>query len=266
LIWRRCAWWDTVNFVQFVESQFRKVAMSRLPRRDFLRRTTVGLAAWGAGGLVLSAAARPTEASGDLGEYARFLAESDPPAPPTGDWQPTADNILGPYYRPGAPYRGKITPPLEPGPVLLISGRAWGYDTKRPLAGAVLDIWQANAAGRYDNDDPQKPPAPGVFRNRARIVADENGYYEYETVHPGPYRTGPDMWRPSHIHYMVRHAGYATLVTQLYFKGDPHNATDEFIRPSLIIALDERSTPHGKFQAGTFDIVLAKADGRSKPA
>jgi protocatechuate 3,4-dioxygenase beta subunit len=159
-----------------------------------------------------------------------------------------------------------VTPPLEPGRVLLIGGRVWGYDTQRPLPGATLDVWQANASGRYDNDDPAKPPQPGVFQNRVRLVADETGAYEYETIHPGPYRIGPDTWRPSHIHYMVQQPGYRTLVTQLYFEGDPHNATDEFIKPSLIIKLDVRETPHGQYRVGTFDIVLAKADGRAKPA
>src|SRR5204863_369909 len=77
------------------------------------------------------------------------LTKSMPP-------QVTEPNILGPYYRQGAPYRGKSTPPLEPGEVIVIRGQVWGHDSKRPLAHAVLDIWQANAKGRYDNDDPHK--------------------------------------------------------------------------------------------------------------
>ncbi len=124
---------------------------------------------------------------------------------------------------------------------------------------ATLDIWQANARGRYDNDDSQKPPDRDVFLNRARLVTDENGFYEFETVHPGPYQTAPNVWRPSHIHYMVQHPGYKTLVTQLYFKGDPHNATDQFIKQSLIVDIKEVKLPQGAYQAGAFDIILAKA-------
>jgi protocatechuate 3,4-dioxygenase beta subunit len=150
---------------------------------------------------------------------------------------------------------------LEPGKVMLISGRVWGFDTRKPLPGAVLDIWQANAQGRYDNDDPQNPPAKDVFRNRARLLTDETGYYEFETIHPAPYQTGKDTWRPAHIHYLVRTSGYKSLVTQLYFKGDKYNKSDEFIKDSLIIDLREASVGKGKdgYEVGTFDIVLAPA-------
>lgn len=180
-----------------------------------------------------------------------------PPGPRA--WQPTEDNILGPFYRPAAPYRAKITPPLEPSNLLLIRGRVWGHDTRQPLVHATLDIWQANAKGRYDNDDPDKPPNEGVFLNRARLITDEHGYYEFETIHPGQYQIDTNVWRPSHIHYMIQHPGYKTLVTQLYFKGDPYNKTDQFIKESLIIDLEAIRLPQGIYHAGSFDIVLAKA-------
>ena len=90
-------------------------------------------------------------------------------------------------------------------------------------------------------------------------LLDETGYYEYETIHPGAYKTGPETWRPSHIHYYVRATGYKPLITQLYFKGDPHNKTDEFIKESLIIELTERKVNGGVIEAGSFDIVLEPA-------
>jgi catechol 1,2-dioxygenase len=169
----------------------------------------------------------------------------------------TEDNILGPYYREGAPFRAKVTPPLEPGKVLIIKGRVWGFDTRRPLASTVLDVWQANAKGRYDNDDPAKPPQKGVYVNRARLVTDEEGYYEYESIYPGKYLNG-DRFRPAHIHYLIRAKGYKELVTQLYFKGDPDNTTDQFIKPSLIIELAAKRVEGGDYQEGVFDIVLAR--------
>ncbi len=238
--------------------------MSEFSRREFLRTGSWGLAAVGTGGLLLRADARPTVPSGDLGAYANYLQtkpeEAKPPvlAEPA-KWEPTEDNILGPFYREGAPYRAKITPPLEPGTVLLIRGRVWGHDTRKPLVGALLDIWQANAKGRYDNDDPRNPPAKNVFKNRARLLTDENGYYEYETVHPAPYQIGANEWRPSHIHYLVRHNGYKPLITQLYYKGDPHNKTDRFIKESLIIELTKEKVDKAEYELGTFDIVLAAA-------
>lgn len=171
----------------------------------------------------------------------------------------TESNILGPFYREGAPYRAKVTPPLEAGVVLVVKGTVFAHDTKGPLANAVIDVWQANAAGRYDNDDPAKAPAPGVFVNRARVITDELGRYELETIHPGRYKIGPDTWRPSHIHYMVRAKGYAKLVTQLYFEGDPENAKDSFIKSSLIMPVERIKVAGGTYERVTFDIVLAKA-------
>ncbi len=142
---------------------------------------------------------------------------------------------------------------------MLITGRVWGVDTRKPLANARLDIWQANAKGRYDNDDPRNPPKKDVFLNRARVVTDETGAYEFETVHPGPYQIGPKEWRPSHIHYLIAAPGYKPLVTQLFFKGDPHNKTDAFIKDSLIIDLATRKIGDAAIEVGTFDVVLAPA-------
>jgi len=241
--------------------------MSQFDRRDFLRQGTRGLGVLGVGSLLLGNTAAPTEASGPVDEAEVFLADagnavskpvSIPPARVPADLKPTEDNILGPYFRQGSPYRAKITPPMEPGEVLVVRGRVWAHDTKRPLAGAVLDIWQANAKGRYDNDDPKNPPRKGVYLNRARLVADESGYYEYETVKPGRYQIGRNQWRPAHIHYLVRSPGYQTLVTQMYFKGDPMNSKDRFIKRTLITDATAIKTEHGSYWLDTFDIVLAK--------
>jgi catechol 1,2-dioxygenase len=231
-------------------------------RREFFRG---GLAAAGVAGLTLRADALPTLPSGTLDHYPLFRVLADAPLPATDPGKladaakPTEDNILGPYFREGAPFRAKITPPLVKGVTMLIRGRVWGFDTKKPLANAVLDIWQADANGRYDNDDPNKPPAKGVYVNRARVLTDETGYYEYETIHPGPYQIGPDAWRPAHIHYLVRKHGYANLITQLYFKGDKFNAKDEFIKQSLIITLEPAKVNGSAIETGVFDVVLAAA-------
>lgn len=225
-------------------------------------------------GLLLPAGIGATAASGTLGDFGQVLQQEEQPAqnrvpvqgnPRPANWNPTEVNILGPYHRVGAPFRAKITPPMEPGTVLVISGRVWAQDTRRPLANTVIDIWQANAAGRYDNDDPQNPPRATVFKNRARVITDENGYYEYETVEPGNYQIGQNVWRPKHIHYLVRKQGYRQLITQLYFQGDPHNRTDQFIRQSLIINLQQQQGPNNtRYKTGTFDIVLARQQGNGQ--
>ncbi len=217
--------------------------------------------------LLLPAFAKPTEASGDLGEYAAYGAPAKVPpkpepvkaaAPATNNvLTVTEDNILGPFYRPGAPFRAKITPPLEKGKVVVVAGRVWSFSTKKPIANATIDIWQANDAGRYDNDDPAHPPKPGIFMNRARVITDESGYYEFETIHPGRYQIGPELWRPSHIHYMVQAAGHKSLITQLYFEGDPYNTKDQFIKKSLIVKFAEKKISDQNAEIGNFNIVLA---------
>lgn len=227
--------------------------MSDYSRRDFVK--------WAAaGGLVLGGAALPTPGSGGLGAYGGYLEKAEKTGLQLpGSSKVTEDNILGPFHRKGAPFRAKITPPFEPGKVLVVSGQVWGHDTKKPLPFAIIDIWQANAKGRYDNDDRNNPPKPDVFMNRARIVTDEAGRYEYETIHPAPYKIGPNAWRPSHVHYLVRHNGYKTLITQMYFKGDKHNKTDDFIKDSLIMDVREQKSNGQPYEAVAFDIVLAKA-------
>src|SRR4029079_4534922 len=137
-----------------------------LDRRQFVSFGSLGLAA-GAASLTLPVYAEPTEASGELGEQSPVFAEIAPPQLPA-TFKATEDNILGPYHRKLAPFRAKVTPPLEPGELLVVRGRVWGQDTRKPLVNAVVEVWQANSAGRSDNDDQDKPPQPGVFVNRAR--------------------------------------------------------------------------------------------------
>jgi len=233
-------------------------------RRNFLQLGAVGLAS-GAASLVLPKGTQATEPSGTIDEYTRFIAKTDArplteiPAMKRPPMIATEDNILGPYYRKGAPFRGKVTPPREPGDVIVIQGRVWGIDSRAPLANARLDIWQANAAGRYDNDDAKNPPAANVFYNRCRLAVDETGYYEFETIRPGRYQIGTDRWRPSHIHYLIAAPGYKPLVTQLYFKGDPENGRDSFIKKSLIIEPTKIASAGGTYELGQFDIVLERA-------
>jgi len=170
---------------------------------------------------------------------------------------PTDSDVIGPYFRKGAPYRAKVTPPNEPGTTLLISGRVWGVDSRRPLSGTTMDIWQANEQGHYDNEDPQHPPLPHSYKNRVRLITDEHGYYEYETIHPGAYKMDPTTWRSPHIHYRVQHQAYRRLITQLFFKGDLYEDIDPFFKQSLVIPLTKEKLNGKPLERGVFDIVLA---------
>src|SRR5262245_30242334 len=108
--------------------------MDELNRRDWLCTGGLGVTA-GLGALILGKHVGATETSGTLGAFASVVARQDliVPRPVEPHWQATEANILGPYYRSGAPFRAKITPPLEQGKTLVVRGRVWGLDTRRPL-------------------------------------------------------------------------------------------------------------------------------------
>lgn len=226
--------------------------MSKFDRRDFIIGGTLGLATSWLSSLALPASAAPTERSGELGAYGDVLAIEPPRL--ADDLRPTEKNAAGPFYREGAPFRAKVTPCMEPGEPLVVRGRVWGFDTKKPLADAILDVWQANSKGFYDNSFRGKPPKKGVFKYRARMRTDETGYYEFETIKPGGY-----SFRTPHIHYIVSRRGYQTVVTQLFFKGEPMNSKDPLVKPSLIVDPIAVTTEYGRYLLGTFDIVLLKA-------
>jgi len=192
--------------------------------------------------LILRPDAEPTMSYDDDENYHYYL---DAIYTQSSARPPTEPDVLGPYFRKNAPYRAKVTPPNEPGTTLVVSGRIWG-----------IDIWQANAEGHYDNEDPNHPPAPNCFTNRVRLVADEHGRYEYETVHPGAYKMDPTTWRSPHIHYRVGHERYKRLVTQLFFRGDPYEDSDPFFKQSLAIQLQQVQANGKPLEKGVFDIVL----------
>jgi catechol 1,2-dioxygenase len=159
---------------------------------------------------------------------------------------PTLRGAGGPFYREGAPWRSKLCAAGEPGEALVVAGRVTAADTCAPLKGAVVDVWQADAAGRYDNER---------FNLRGRVKADDEGRYRFETVLPGNYADG-GFQRARHIHYIISAPGYAPLTTECYFDGEARNRTDPIVRPSLIVPLDGE---RGKQLKATFDIVLAKS-------
>jgi protocatechuate 3,4-dioxygenase, beta subunit len=95
----------------------------------------------------------------------------------------------------------------------------------RPVAGALVEVWQANASGRYRHKKDQYIGALDPnFGGCGRVLTDRNGHYHYRTIKPGPYpwRNRINEWRPAHIHYSILGDGWAQrLITQLYFEGDP---------------------------------------------
>lgn len=229
----------------------------RQSRREFLQQAGAGLAAGSM--LTLRADARPTPPSGNPQLAQIALAQFGTPPDPVqvADYlRPTRPSALGPAYKRGAPFRGKICPPFEPGTVVLISGRVWGFDTKKPLQGAILDIWHVDIKGNY-------AMANGDFKNRGRLLTSETGAYEFESIHPVAYPMGNSgRWRSPHVHFQVSCPGYKTLITELFFEGDPRHAEDPLFNKALIVPIVTRSA-HGKsYEAAVFDFVLEALGGQ----
>jgi protocatechuate 3,4-dioxygenase beta subunit len=238
----------------------------QMNRRSLLRWGGLLAGGQAAGALTLASGASPTHATADAHNYLDFLATDGTPELSPASWSPSHADILGPYYAPGAPFRGKITAPLEPGKTLQIRGRVWSFTTKKPVPNTMLDVWQADAEGVYDKSEASDRLAIRDFRNRIRLMTDESGYFDFETVKPGEYAAGGGI-RPSHIHFLVRALGHKQLVTQIYFKGDAAIEKDRFAKASnLILDLETVETKHGKYLRGWFDVVLeegADADGKT---
>src|SRR5215217_3119492 len=225
-------------------------------RRTFLQQTAMGLATFGASGLVLSCDARPTqEVNRDQSNQIliQMGATQQDGIAPKGELKKVTPQPYGPFYRTGAPFRGKLSVPGEPGTTFVLSGRVWAYDTKRPLAGAVLDFWHVDMQEKYSNGTTD-------FRNRGRLISSESGLYELESIRPIPYRPDPNgnFWRCAHYHLVAVCQGYQPVVTEIHFQGDVHK-DDPMYRIENAIAAEDREVNGQKFQTGTFDIVLERA-------
>jgi protocatechuate 3,4-dioxygenase, beta subunit len=138
----------------------------------------------------------------------------------------------------------------------------------RPVRSALIEIWQANAAGRYVHEVDQHPaPLDPNFTGAGRCLTDDDGRYRFVTVKPGayPWRNHPNAWRPAHIHLSFFGRAFTNrLVTQMYFPGDPlfgqdpifHSVRDPKARERLVCALDLDTTVPEWALAYRFDVVL----------
>ncbi len=144
----------------------------------------------------------------------------------------------GPYFKAGSPERTSLIDAGMAGTRLLLTGRVLAVDCK-PVAGARLDFWQADASGVYDNSG---------YRLRGHQLADANGRYSLSTIVPGEY-----PGRTAHIHVKIQPAGGPELTTQLYFPGEARNQLDSIFDPALLMLVQDSAG--GK--AATFDFIVA---------
>jgi protocatechuate 3,4-dioxygenase beta subunit len=150
---------------------------------------------------------------------------------------------------------------------ILVTGRVLESDG-RPVRGALVEIWQANAAGRYVHVVDRHPaPIDPNFTGAGRCLTDEDGRYEFVTVKPGayPWKNHPNAWRPAHIHFSLFGRAFTDrLVTQMYFPGDPlfdydpifQSVRDPRARERLIARFDLDTTQEDWALGYRFDIVL----------
>src|SRR5690349_16472449 len=151
---------------------------------------------------------------------------------------------------------------------IVVSGRVLDGNA-RPVANTLVEIWQANAAGRYPHPrDQHNAPTDANFTGAGRTLTDAQGRYRFVTIRPGeyPWRNHYNAWRPAHIHFSIFGPAFATrLVTQMYFPGDPllaydpiFNCTaDEKARQCLVSVFDWETTIPEQSLGYKFDIILA---------
>lgn len=153
---------------------------------------------------------------------------------------------------------------------IIVHGRVLD-DDGRPIPDTLLEVWQANAAGRYSHDSDRHPaPLDPNFTGAGRCLTDADGRYELVTIKPGayPWRNHHNAWRSSHIHFSLFGRSFTQrLVTQMYFPGDQlfsqdpiFNAVPEVARPRLISSFDLSRTVPEWALAYQFDIVLRGRD------
>ncbi|MFC4585748.1 protocatechuate 3,4-dioxygenase subunit beta [Sphaerisporangium corydalis] len=148
-----------------------------------------------------------------------------------------------------------------------VTGRVLDRDG-RPVRGQLVEIWQANASGRYGHQRDQHPaPLDPNFTGAGRCLTDDQGTYAFTTIKPGPYpwRNHDNAWRPAHIHFSLFGTAFTQrLVTQMYFPGDPlfpydpilQSVTDDAARNRLVSTYDhDLSTPEWAL-GYRWDIVL----------
>ncbi len=153
---------------------------------------------------------------------------------------------------------------------IIVAGRVLDEDG-RPVANQLIEVWQANAAGRYQHKrDQHNAPLDPNFTGNGRMMTDADGNYRFVTIRPGAYPWGnhPNAWRPAHIHFSLFGNAFATrLVTQMYFPGDPlmpfdpiYNSVPDGARQKMISEFDLNLTEPEHALGFRFNIVLRGRD------
>ncbi len=188
----------------------------------------------------------------------------------------TLSEVTGPVYGHGR--IGELDNDLtrqhkgEPlGERIIVTGRVLDGDG-RPVRNSLIEVWQANAAGRYVHQGDRHPaPLDPNFTGAGRCLTDDEGRYQFVTVKPGayPWKNHDNAWRPAHIHFSLFGPAFSTrLITQMYFPGDPlfdqdpifQSVRDPKARQRLVSSFDLETTEPEWALGYRFDIVLRGRD------
>ena len=186
--------------------------------------------------LLMAAAAAAIPAALVVGAPPAPASEPLTPTPFCDDGDdPTPPQMEGPYFKPNSPRRSSIVDGT--GTRLTLSGYVFGLACQ-PIANVLLDFWQADNAGAYDNSG---------FRFRGHQFTNAQGAFTLTTIVPGLY-----PGRTRHIHVKAQAPGRPVLTTQLYFPNEPRNATDALFNPALLMTV----RPVSGGREASFDFVL----------
>ena len=164
----------------------------------------------------------------------------------------TTSDILGPFYRPGAPMRSNLISAGSTGEPMHLSGTIFKKDGKTPLPGVLIESWQCDEQEHYDN-------ASDDYLFRGAVRTGKDGRYAFKTIVPAPYKDGED-WRPAHIHLRISSNGHQDLITQIYFKGDPHIAKDaSAASPQSVNRILEIKNNSSNKKVVQFDVIMGKS-------
>ncbi|SLM39855.1 catechol dioxygenase [Lasallia pustulata] len=188
---------------------------------------------------------------------------------------PTSSTILGPFWSPNAPFRDNgdsIIMSPHKGQVSLMRGRVMDFVTKKPVAGAVVDIWQASSNGKYDFQDPENQVDNNL---RGKFRTDGEGLYSLYCLHPTPYSLPTDgpagvllnlmdrhPMRPAHIHLMVGHDNYKPVTNQIFPKDDPYLESDTVfaVKDDLVVDFHPLEGDQNAKLGLEYDILLVPRD------
>ncbi len=222
-----------------------------ISRRDVLRAALVSGAALAVPGLALARQCRETPHQ-DEGPFYLNGYDRTRPEPHTNDLTAV----------PGATGQPE-------GEIIYVTGRVTDAEC-RPLPRVMVEIWQANAKGRYVHvADPNPAPKDPNFLGFGEAITDDSGMWSFKTIKPGAYPVPGGWIRPPHLHFKVHGGFFHMMVTQMYFAGEKHNR-DDFLLNSVSKAAQKRLViePSRRPGSGTenlyvFNIALRPFRGRS---